>query len=244
MLHGYGASLLEGALLSLTVALSSLVIAFALGLAGAVAKLSRVRPLRWLAQAYTTLIRAVPDLVMMLLVFYGGQVLVNHLGDRFGWDYVDVDPFVAGVLTIGFIFGAYFTEVLRGAFLAVPPGQKEAALAFGMTPRQVLWRIVGPQMLRHALPGALVPVTFAGDPDAANADFSKNRALPSVSTQWAVTEQVTLRGNELKETRGPARRVGVRLGPDTRRIILAENRFAGFSVDVEDKRPADAQRPA
>jgi len=153
MLHGYGASLLEGALLSLTVALASLAIALVLGLAGAVAKLSRVRPARWLAQGYTTLIRAVPDLVMMLLVFYGGQVLVNHVGDRLGWDYVDVDPFVAGVLTIGFIFGAYFTEVLRGAFLAVPPGQKEAAVAFGMRPAQVLWRVTGPQMLRHALPG-------------------------------------------------------------------------------------------
>jgi len=60
---------------------------------------------------------------------------------------------VAGILTIGFIFGAYFTEVLRGAFLAVPAGQKEAAVACGFTPWQVLWRIVGPQMLRHALPG-------------------------------------------------------------------------------------------
>ncbi|MBI5268905.1 MAG: ABC transporter permease [Burkholderiales bacterium] len=154
MLHGYGPSLLEGALLTLGVALASLAIALVLGLAGAVAKLSSVRQLRWLAQGYTTLIRAVPDLVMMLLIFYGGQVLVNHVGDRTGWwGYVDVDPFVAGVLTIGFIFGAYFTEVLRGAFLAVPAGQKEAALAFGMTPAQVLRRVTGPLMLRHALPG-------------------------------------------------------------------------------------------
>lgn len=154
MLHGYGASLLEGALLTLTVALASLVIALLLGLAGAIAKLSRVRLLRGLAEVYTTLIRGVPDLVMMLLIFFGGQLIVNRLGESTGWwDYLDVDPFVAGVLTIGFIFGAYFTEVLRGAFLAVPPGQKEAALAFGMTGRQVLWRIVGPQMLRHALPG-------------------------------------------------------------------------------------------
>lgn len=154
MLHGYGASLLEGALLTLMVALASLVIALVLGLAGAVAKLSRVRPLRFLAEGYTTLIRGVPDLVMMLLVFFGGQLLVNKLGEQTGWwDYIDIDPFVAGVLTIGFIFGAYLTEVLRGAFLAVPPGQKEAALAFGMTPRQVLWRVVGPQMMRHALPG-------------------------------------------------------------------------------------------
>jgi His/Glu/Gln/Arg/opine family amino acid ABC transporter permease subunit len=153
MLHGYGASLLEGSLLTLAVALASLGIALVLGLFGAIAKLSRVRPLRWAAQSYTTLIRAVPDLVMMLTVFYGGQVLVNAIGDRLGWDYIDIDPFVAGVLTIGFIFGAYFTEVLRGAFLAVPAGQREAALAFGMTPRQVLLRVIGPQMLRYALPG-------------------------------------------------------------------------------------------
>ena len=73
MLHGYGASLLEGALLTLTVALASLVIALVLGLAGAVAKLSKVRPLRWLAQGYTTLIRGVPDLVMMLLIFFGAS---------------------------------------------------------------------------------------------------------------------------------------------------------------------------
>jgi len=153
VLHGYGASLLAGAWLSLAVAFSSLGIALLLGLLGALAKLSEARLLRWLAGAYTTLIRAVPDLVMMLLVFYGGQLAVNQLGDRLGWGYVDIDPFVAGVLTIGFIFGAYFTEVLRGAFLAVPPGQREAALAFGMSPAQVLLRVVGPLMLRHALPG-------------------------------------------------------------------------------------------
>lgn len=153
MLHGYTLSLLEGAALTLAVALSSLAIALALGLAGAVAKLSHSRAARGAAQTYTTMIRAVPDLVLMLLVFYGGQTAINALGERLGWDYVDIDPFVAGVLTIGFIFGAYFTEVLRGAFLAVPAGQREAGLAFGFSRAQVLWRIVGPQMLRHALPG-------------------------------------------------------------------------------------------
>jgi His/Glu/Gln/Arg/opine family amino acid ABC transporter permease subunit len=153
MLHGYGASLMQGALLTLAVAMASLAVAMVLGLAGAMAKLSRVRPLRWAAGLYTTVIRAVPDLVMMLLVFYGGQTLVNNIGESLGWDYVDVNPFVAGVLTIGFIFGAYMTEVLRGAFMAVPPGQREAALAYGMNERQILLRVVGPQMLRHALPG-------------------------------------------------------------------------------------------
>jgi His/Glu/Gln/Arg/opine family amino acid ABC transporter permease subunit len=153
MLHGYGISLLQGALLTLGVAMASLLIAMVLGLAGAMAKLSRSRLLQALAGTYTTVIRAVPDLVMMLLVFYGGQIWVNQLGERYGWEYIDIDPFVAGVLTIGFVYGAYLTEILRGAFLAVPPGQREAAEAFGMTSAQVLRRVVGPQMLRHALPG-------------------------------------------------------------------------------------------
>lgn len=153
MLHGYGASLAQGALLTLSVAPASLGIALVLGLLGAMAKLSRVAPLRRLAQAYTTVIRAVPDLVLMLLVFYGGQMGVNALSEQLGYGYIDIDPYVAGVATIGFVFGAYVTEVLRGAFLAVPAGQREAALAFGFSRIQVLWRIVGPQALRHALPG-------------------------------------------------------------------------------------------
>jgi ABC-type arginine transport system permease subunit len=85
------------------------------------------------AGVYTTLMRGVPDLVLMLLVFYGGQMLVNRSPSAQGWDYIDIDPFIAGVLTIGFIFGAYLTEAFRGAFLAVPAGQREAGLAYGMS---------------------------------------------------------------------------------------------------------------
>ncbi|MBI3346585.1 MAG: ABC transporter permease subunit [Burkholderiales bacterium] len=154
MLHGFLPSLLEGAAITLAVALSSLAVAALLGLAGALAKLSRSRTARSVAGIYTTLIRGVPDLVLMLLVFYGGQLGINLLAPMLGHeDYIDVDPFFAGVLTIGFIFGAYLTEAFRGAFLAVPPGQREAGLAYGMSPLQVLWRITLPQMLRHALPG-------------------------------------------------------------------------------------------
>jgi len=149
----YLPSLLAGAWVTLRVALLSLTIALALGLAGAAGKLSRVPPARWLATLYTTVMRGVPDLVMMLLVFYGGQMLVNEIGDRLGWDYIEIDPFVAGFLTIGVIFGAYFTETFRGAFMAVPGGQMEAAAAYGMTRWQVFARILFPQMLRHALPG-------------------------------------------------------------------------------------------
>jgi len=154
LLHGFLPSLIEGAAITLAVALSSLLVAAALGLAGALAKLSRSRVLQAVAATYTTLIRGVPDLVLMLLVFYGGQVAINTVAPMLGHeDYIDIDPFIAGVLTIGFIFGAYLTEAFRGAFLAVPPGQREAGLAYGMSARQVLWRITLPQMLRHALPG-------------------------------------------------------------------------------------------
>ncbi|HRI17848.1 MAG TPA: ABC transporter permease [Burkholderiaceae bacterium] len=153
MLHGYGASLLQGAAITLGVALASLALAVLLGLAGALAKLSRSSFWRSAATVYTTLIRGVPDLVLMLLVFYGGQMAVNRVAPMLGVaDYVDVDPFVAGVLTIGFIFGAYLTETFRGAIIAIPPGQAEAARAFGMSPVQVLRRIVLPQMVRLAIP--------------------------------------------------------------------------------------------
>lgn len=153
-LHGYLPSLLEGSLLTLAVAVCSMALAMLLGLAGALAKLSRFRVARAVATVYTTLIRGVPDLVLMLLIFFGGQVAVNTIAASLGHDeYIDVNPFVAGVATIGFIFGAYLTEAFRGAFLAVPPGQREAGLAFGMTPAQVAWRITFPQMFRLVLPG-------------------------------------------------------------------------------------------
>jgi histidine transport system permease protein len=153
MFQGYFLTILGGAALTLELALLSLLLALAAGLAGASAKLSRSAPLRWLATIYTTVVRGVPDLVMMLLVFYGGQMLVNLVTERLDLDYFDLSPMVAGVFTIGFIFGAYFAETFRGAFLAVPAGQLEAGAAYGLTRWQVFVRILFPQMLRHALPG-------------------------------------------------------------------------------------------
>nr|WP_184296637.1 ABC transporter permease [Roseateles oligotrophus] len=154
MLHGFLPSLIEGAGVTLSVALASLAMAMILGLLGALAKLSKWRFARGLAHLYTTLIRGVPDLVLMLLIFYGGQVAVNSIALSLGHEeYIDINPYVAGVLTIGFIFGAYLTEAFRGAFLAVPPGQREAGLAYGMSGWQIARRITFPQMFRHALPG-------------------------------------------------------------------------------------------
>jgi arginine/ornithine transport system permease protein len=152
-LHGYGAAIIGGLGVTLSVAALSLAAACVFGLLGAVAKLSGSRAARWAADAYTTLIRGLPDLVLMLLIFYGGQIALNHVAEKYGWGYIDVPPFAAGVLTIGFIFGAYLTETFRGAILAIPKGQIEAAQAFGLTKARVIRRIVLPQMVRHAIPG-------------------------------------------------------------------------------------------
>ncbi len=67
--------------------------------------------------------RGVPDLVLMLLIFYSLQGWLSHLTEAMGWPYLEIDPFVAGVVTLGFIYGAYFTETFRGAILSVPQGQ-------------------------------------------------------------------------------------------------------------------------
>jgi len=153
-LHGYGSSILEGTILTLEVSIFSLLLAMLLGMAGAVAKLSSFRPLSIVATGYTTIIRGIPDLVLMLLVFFGGQVFVNQLALLVGYEeYIDINPFIAGVGTIGFIFGAYMTETFRGAILAVNRGQLEAGAAYGMSNVMVFRRILLPQMVRHALPG-------------------------------------------------------------------------------------------
>lgn len=153
MLHGYLPAILGGLWSTLSVAAASLAIACLFGLLGAVAKLSESRVLRGAAGVYTTLIRGLPELVLMLLIFYGGQVAINTLADRMGAGYIDVNPFLAGTITLGFIFGAYLTETFRGAILAIPRGQIEAGHAFGLKGREVLLRITMPQMIRHAIPG-------------------------------------------------------------------------------------------
>ena len=145
--------ILEGMLLTIELALLSLFFALALGLLGAVAKLSNNRSAKFVAGLYTTLIRGVPDIVLMFIIFFGGQLGVNVIGDSLGLDYIEISEFTAGVVTIGFIFGAYMAETFRGAILAVPRGEIEAGYAYGMTPIQVFHRITFPACVRHALPG-------------------------------------------------------------------------------------------
>jgi arginine/ornithine transport system permease protein len=153
-LKGYGLTLLAGTVLTVEAAVLSLVLAVVLGAIGALANTSRSAVAQAIAGVYTTIIRGVPDLVLMLLIFFGGQTLVNQIGEAVGYEeYVEVSPFLAGVLTLGFIYGAYMAETFRGAILAVPPGQLEAGQSYGMSSLQVFRRVLLPQTIRHALPG-------------------------------------------------------------------------------------------
>lgn len=149
---GYGPLLLSGTWMTIQLALLSLLLSVIIGLIGASSKLSNIKILRYIATAYTTLIRSVPDLVIMLLLFYSLQLGLNQITEALQMDQIDINPFVAGVITLAFIYGAYFTETFRGAFQSVPRGQIEAAMAYGMTPWQVFHRVLFPQMMRFALP--------------------------------------------------------------------------------------------
>ena len=152
-LKGFGPLLLQGTWMTIKLSFLSLLLSVGLGLIGASAKLSGSRMLRIPAQCYTTLIRGVPDLVLMLLIFYSLQTWLTSLTEYLEWEYIEIDPFSAGVITLGFIYGAYFTETFRGAILAVPRGQMEAATAYGLTRGQRFRFVVFPQMMRFALPG-------------------------------------------------------------------------------------------
>lgn len=153
MVTEYLPLLAQGAALSLCVMLVSLVVALALGLVNALIKLFGPRWLRWVSTGYTTLVRGIPELVIMLLLFFGGEMLVNGVLGLLGLGPLRFNTFISGVLAIGFVFGAYYTETFRGAFLTVERGQLEAAMAYGMSPGQVFRRVLLPQMLSFAIPG-------------------------------------------------------------------------------------------
>jgi len=133
-------------------------IAFAIGLAfgvvGVWAKLSSYRVLRAAGEFYTSVARGVPELLVIYLLFFGGSAATTFVARLFGYQgYVEVSAFATGALALAVISGAYSTEVLRGAVLAVPKGDLEAARAVGMGRWLCLRRILGPKAIRFALPG-------------------------------------------------------------------------------------------
>lgn len=153
MFNGYLPAILAGVATTLEVAVFALFLAVTLGLLNAVLRRSPFVWLRWSAQLYSTVMRGVPDLVAMLLLFYGMQIVCNALTEQYSLPQWDIDPYIAGVMTLGLIYGAYFSETFRGAFIAAPGGQLEAGLAYGMSRGQVFRRVLMPQMMRFALPG-------------------------------------------------------------------------------------------
>lgn len=153
ILWQYLPRILNGAVLTIQIAVASLIFAILVGLLGALMRLSKSKLLAGIATAYSTIVRGVPDLIWMLMVYYSAQLGINALTDALGWSSFEISPFFAGVFTLSFIFGAYFTETFRGAILAVPYGQIEAGHAYGLSAFQVLSRITFPLMMRYALPG-------------------------------------------------------------------------------------------
>lgn len=152
LLLSYTPNLLKGALLTISMSLLGLLLSLAIGMGACFAKRSKHYWLRVPAMIYTTIIRGVPDLVQLFLIFYGGQYLLNAIGNHYGWDYIDLNPYFAGVVTIAIMFGAYMAESFRGAVQAIPKGQIEAAVAYGLKPFTIFWRITRPLMMRYALP--------------------------------------------------------------------------------------------
>ena len=150
---GWGGALLSGFASSLQLAVGGYCLGLILGVGGACGKLYGGPILRDLMEVYTTLIRAVPELVLILLLYYAGTDAVNQVLALFNAGPIDINGLVAGIFVIGVVQGAYSTEVLRGAIKAVPPGQIEAARAYGMSPFKVMRRVTLPAMLPHAIPG-------------------------------------------------------------------------------------------
>lgn len=171
-LQGREWQMLEGAGVTVQLLLATLPFLVAFGLIGALAKLSAYRVFRGLGEAYTTIIRGIPELVIILLIYFGGTIAINALGyflvEGGGVDWglkglgvflygedarIDISPFWAGVMALSLVHGAFATEVFRAAFLAVPHGEVEAAQACGMSTWQIFHRIRLPQVWRFALPG-------------------------------------------------------------------------------------------
>jgi polar amino acid transport system permease protein len=151
---GWGDEFLAGAWMTIQISVCGYAIGLVLGLLGAWAKLSGNRTAFWISESYTTVVRAVPELLLIILLYYTGTTALRNLlvAVGFGED-VQVNAFAAAVGTLGFVQGAYTTEVFRGAMLSVPKGQLEAAKAYGMSPALRFRRIMFPLMFRYALPG-------------------------------------------------------------------------------------------
>ncbi|TWC41523.1 amino acid ABC transporter membrane protein 1 (PAAT family) [Pseudomonas sp. SJZ079] len=152
-LHGFGPALAAGTLMTIKLALCALSLGLLLGLLGALAKTSPYKPLQWLGGTYSTIVRGVPELLWVLLIYFGTVNLMRDIGEAIGRPGLELSAFAAGTIALGICFGAYATEVFRGAILAIPKGHREAGQALGLSTPRIFWRLILPQMWRIALPG-------------------------------------------------------------------------------------------
>lgn len=150
---GWGGMLLAGAASTITISIGAYLIGMLIGLCGAMGKLKGGRPVVIVMELYTTAVRAIPELILIIGLYYAGTDGLNRLLIGFGLSPIEINGFVAAVAVLGIVQGAYMTEVFRGAILAVPVGQIEAASAFGMRPWLRFRRITLPALLPNALPG-------------------------------------------------------------------------------------------
>lgn len=150
---GWGATLLAGFGNSILIALGAYSLGFVTGTLGAFGKLYGGPVGKDLWALYTTLVRAVPELVLILILYYAVPGILNGILISLGYERIDLPQFLTGVVVLAFVQGAYQTEVLRGAILAVPQGQIEAGRAMGMSPFQVARRVIFPLMTANAVPG-------------------------------------------------------------------------------------------
>ncbi len=145
--------LMRGAVVTLKIAFGSFAIGLAIGVLVALAKLKGNKPARYLANAYITVCRAVPELLLIILLFYAGNDFLNAILKLMNQDAVNLDGFWVAILTLGCVQGAYAAEIIRGAIQAIPFGHIEAAKSFGCGNGLVFRRIVIPEMVPFALAG-------------------------------------------------------------------------------------------
>ena len=150
---GWGPLLLEGALITVLLAVTSVPFGFGGGLVLAVLKTSKSRLVRGLCEGYTTFFRGIPDLLSLFLVYFGLQALIDVVGRSLGLEHLELSAFAAGVIALSVVVAAYSSEVWVAAFSGVARGQTEAAQSLGLNRRQIFRSVVLPQLVRIALPG-------------------------------------------------------------------------------------------
>jgi octopine/nopaline transport system permease protein len=150
---GWGDELFRATLMTIAVSITAMLIGFSFAAIFTPLKLSKFKFLNLIANIYTTVIRGVPELLVIYLFFFGGSGAIMFVASMFGYnEYIEINAFVTGSFAIGIISGAYSTEVFRGAIQSIDKGQFEAAKVLGFSKFKQFYKIVLPQMLRLAIP--------------------------------------------------------------------------------------------